>query len=247
MRIALLSDIHGNLLALEAVLADLRLQGADRVANLGDNLSGPLLPRETAQCLMAQTDWIQLAGNHERQLLSLTPDRMGPSDAYARGQLGTAELEWLRTLPASARPAPDVLLCHGTPQSDLVYFLETVAHGRTRQAGATEVEDRLRDEAAALVACGHTHVPRAMRSRRGQCLVNPGSVGLQAYEDSHPEPHSVETGSTDARYAIVERGAGGRWNVTLRSVPYDHGAMARIAEQHGRPDWAHALRTGRAT
>ena len=53
MRIALVSDIHGNLPALEAVAADIRRRGADRVVNLGDNLSGPLLPRETAQWLMA--------------------------------------------------------------------------------------------------------------------------------------------------------------------------------------------------
>ena len=53
MRIALLSDIHGNLAALEAVVADIDRRGADRIVNLGDSLSGPLLPRETAQYLMA--------------------------------------------------------------------------------------------------------------------------------------------------------------------------------------------------
>lgn len=61
MRIALLSDIHGNLAALEAVAADIELRGVDQVANLGDSLSGPLLPLETARFLMAQ-DWIHLAG-----------------------------------------------------------------------------------------------------------------------------------------------------------------------------------------
>ena len=68
MRIAFVSDIHGNLPALEAVAADIHRRGADRVVNLGDNLSGPLLPRETAQWLMA-SDWLSLAGNHERQVL----------------------------------------------------------------------------------------------------------------------------------------------------------------------------------
>lgn len=66
MRIALVSDIHGNLAALEAVAADFKRRGVDAVANLGDSLSGPLLPLETAQFLMAQ-DWTHLAGNHERQ------------------------------------------------------------------------------------------------------------------------------------------------------------------------------------
>ena len=67
MRIALVSDVHGNLLALEAVAADIKRRGADLVVNIGDSLSGPLRPLETAQFLMAQ-DWINLAGNHERQI-----------------------------------------------------------------------------------------------------------------------------------------------------------------------------------
>lgn len=70
MRIAILADIHGNLPALEAVADDLDRRGVDAVVNLGDSLSGPLLPRETAQFLMAR-DWLHLAGNHERQLLTL--------------------------------------------------------------------------------------------------------------------------------------------------------------------------------
>jgi predicted phosphodiesterase len=70
MRIALVSDIHGNLPALEAVLEDTRRRAVSRIVNLGDSLSGPLLPLETARFLMKQ-DWVQLAGNHERQLLEI--------------------------------------------------------------------------------------------------------------------------------------------------------------------------------
>jgi predicted phosphodiesterase len=69
MRIAVVSDIHGNLPALEAVVADIARRGVDAVVNLGDSLSGPLLPLETAQFLMAQS-WTHLAGNHERQVLT---------------------------------------------------------------------------------------------------------------------------------------------------------------------------------
>ena len=68
MRIALVSDIHGNLPALEAVIEDTRRRAVTAVVNLGDSLSGPLLPLDTARFLMKQ-DWVQLAGNHERQLL----------------------------------------------------------------------------------------------------------------------------------------------------------------------------------
>jgi hypothetical protein len=82
----------------------------------------------------------------------------------------------------------------------------------------------------------------------GLLIVNPGSVGLPAYDDAHAYPksryHRVENGSPDARYAVLERAPDG-WVCQLISVPYDHESMAALADQRGRPDWAHALRTGR--
>jgi hypothetical protein len=79
-------------------------------------------------------------------------------------------------------------------------------------------------------------------------IVNPGSVGLPAFEDDHPHPfssfHRIENGSPDARYAVLEK-SDGRWRCELISVPYDHESMALLAEQRQRHDWAHALRTGR--
>jgi len=242
MRLALLSDIHGNLAALEAVAADLRRRGVDQVVNLGDSLSGPLLPRETAQFLMAQ-GWLHLAGNHERHLLTQSVEQMGPSDAYAFSQLTTPEFDWISSLPPSVRLTPDVFLCHGSPRSDVEYFLETLEEGVVRQATAAEVETRLTSEIASLVACGHTHVARVVQTQRGQRVVNPGSVGQPAYDDTHPVAHVIETGSPDARYAIVERSRDG-WCVSLLSVPYDHQSMAQLAKLRGRPEWEHALLTG---
>lgn len=245
MRIALVSDIHGNLAALEAVAADLRRRGVDRVVNLGDNLSGPLLPRETAQYLMA-SGWTHLAGNHERQLLAITPERPGgASDAYAREQLGAAELAWLRGLQPQLRLSEEVFVCHGTPRSDCEYFLDSVAGATASMclANSAEIAERLAGEASPVIACGHTHVPRSLRSAAGQLLINPGSVGLQAYEDDHPVYHRMELGSSDARYAIIERRAEG-WVSELLAVPYDHRSMATLAAQRGRSDWERALLTG---
>jgi predicted phosphodiesterase len=242
MRIALLTDVHGNLAALEAVIEDLGHRGVDTVVNLGDGLSGPLLPRETAQTLMAQ-DWLHLAGNHERQLLTLGPDERGPSDAYAYSRLTPVELEWIATLRPSAPFGEDVLLCHGTPGSDCEYLLETPIPGGLRLATPEEIEERLGGAEARVVACGHSHVPRAVRTRSGQLVLNPGSVGLPAYDAEHPLPHVVETGSPDARYAILEK-RGDRWIPELIAVPYDHEAMARLARLRGRDDWERALRTG---
>lgn len=243
MRLALLSDIHGNLPALEAVVAELQARDVDAVINLGDSLSGPLLPRETAAFLMAQREWTQLAGNHERQLLTVSAERRGASDAYAHAQLDAPVFDWMRGLTDCRPYGDDVLLCHGTPRSDLEYFLETVTADGVRAAEPAEVDARLGTVMAQLVACGHTHVPRVARSAPGTLIVNPGSVGLPAYDDTHPWPHVIENGSPDARYAIAER-IDGCWNVSLIAVPYDFEPMARLAEKNGRSDWAMALRTG---
>jgi predicted phosphodiesterase len=245
MRIAVLSDIHGNLAALEAVVGDLERRGVDAVVNLGDSLSGPLLPLETARFLMAR-DWTQLAGNHERQLLTLAPEERGPSDAYAHSRLGEREFSWMAALPSSEAFDPEVFLCHGTPSSDVTYFLESVEGSRVRPATREETADRLGECRAPVVLCGHTHVARSVRSARGPLLVNPGSVGLQAFDDDRPHFHVVENGSPDARYAIIEK-KGAAWASLLVSVPYDYGAMAELARKRERPDWDLALRTGYVT
>jgi len=251
VRIAFISDIHGNLPALDAVLADIAARNVELIVNLGDIVSGPLWPLATAQRLMA-LDLPTIRGNHERQLLTLPHERMGASDAFAAATLGEAEREWLRSLPATRWLSDDVLCCHGTPGSDLQYFLESVmpdfgmrGSPGIRAASAGEVSERLGDGAdAALVACGHTHVPRIMRAECGTLIVNPGSVGLQAYDDHHPHRHVVETGSPHARWALVERGSHGEWSAALQATAYDWNVAARRAHANGRDDWAGALATG---
>ncbi len=242
MCIALLSDVHGNLAALEAVIADLERRSVDAVVDLGDLVSGPLCPRETAARLRA-TGWLHLAGNHERQLLTRPPESLGASDAHARAELGPDWLDWLATLPPSFCWSDDLFLCHGTPASDLVYLLETVDRGHARLALPEEIEERLGGASAAVVACGHTHIPRCVRRADGRLLVNPGSVGLQAYVGDYPHLHAMETGSPDARYAVLERRREG-WQCELVAVPYDSRDMARLAAERGRPEWEHALLHG---
>jgi predicted phosphodiesterase len=246
MRFAAISDIHGNLPALDAVLADIAQAGVDMTVNLGDILSGPLWVAETADRLMA-LELPTISGNHERQLLTLPRERMGPSDAHAATLLDERRRAWLAWLPTSLRLSDEVLCCHGTPDSDLVYFLETVTPDGLRAATQAEAGERagaaLHDVPNGLILCGHTHVPRVMRLADGRLVVNPGSVGLQAYDDAHPHPHVVENGSPHARYALLTRGDAG-WQVELRSVPYDAEPAAQVAERRGRPDWADALRSG---
>jgi predicted phosphodiesterase len=243
VRIALVSDIHGNRWALEAVLDHAAGQRVDAVWNLGDILSGPLDVVGTADLLMS-LDLPTVRGNHERQLLACAERPGGPSDQHAFEQTSARHRDWLAGLPAALTPAPGVLLCHGTPRDDLERFCDTVDGDRLRLATRAEVEDRLPADAPALVACGHTHVARVV-SARGTLVVNPGSVGLQAYEDDHPSHHFVDGGSPHAQYAVIEAGAGG-WQVSQHRVAYDWSAAAALAAHNGRPDWAHALATGYA-
>lgn len=242
MRLALLADIHGNLAALEAVVEDLQRRQVDKVVNLGDHASGPLLPAETVRFLMTQ-DWVMLAGNHERQLLTIPPESQGASDRYAHGQLTADQLAWLSTQTSSMAYGDDLWLCHGTPASDSEYFLESVDAAGARVATADEIRQRLGQVTASVVACAHSHIPRCVRSDAGQLVVNPGSVGLPAYDDDQPCPHVMASGSPDARYAVLER-RDGAWSCQLIAIPYDHEDMARLAQQRGRDDWAMALRTG---
>ncbi len=242
MKIAAVSDIHGNLPALEAVLADIGRRGVDLVVNLGDILSGPLLPRETADRLM-ELDFPTISGNHERQVLYMDPDDMGASDRYARDAITTAQRDWMRALPPVMRPAADVFMCHATPQNDVDCYLEDLVDGELRPAPLRAIEERTGSCDAALILCGHSHIPRLAQLHSGQIIVNPGSVGIQAYEGHHPGPHTVEVGSPHARYAIAERSAG-TWTVEFIAVPYDWETAARLAQERGREDWVRALRTG---
>ncbi|AYO77776.1 metallophosphoesterase [Sphingobium yanoikuyae] len=243
VKIAVLSDIHGNIDALDAVLADLAARNVDLCVNLGDILSGPLFPCETADRLMAM-DLPTIRGNHERQLLTLAPDRMGASDRATHDLLAPRHRDWIAGLPETLWLTDEMLMVHGTPGSDIDYWLETVEPTGLRAATEVEVEARAGDVVAPLILCGHTHVPRIHRRADGGLVVNPGSVGLPGYEDDRPWPHKVETGSPEARYALVEQTADG-WHAEIMLVAYDAERAAATADARGRPDWARALRTGR--
>jgi diadenosine tetraphosphatase ApaH/serine/threonine PP2A family protein phosphatase len=243
MRFAAIADVHGNYLALEAVLADIRAQGIGDIVHLGDMASGPLDARRTMDALMA-LDAVHVLGNHDRYLIDRPPEKMGSWDRPAHAQLEARHLDWLRAVPRTAVFRGQVFLCHATPDNDEIYWLETVLpDGAVRISSLETIEKYAHGITQSLILCAHTHLARAVRLRDGRLIVNPGSVGSPGYRDVHPFPHVVEAGTPDARYAILEPAVGG-WSVTFRHVPYDHEAMAALARKNGQPELASALATG---
>lgn len=242
MKLAAISDIHGNLGALEAVLADIGRRGADVIVNLGDILSGPLHPPETADLLM-RMNLPTIRGNHERQLLETEPAAMGPSDAHAHATLRPEHMAWIAGLPKTMHLTDDVFLCHGIPTSDFIYFLDSVDSHGARAATPEEIAERAGDVDAELILCGHTHVPRLARLADGRLVVNAGSVGLQAFDWDYPSPHKMQNGTPHARYVMVEKSPAG-WQAEIIAVAYDWERAARQAEKNDRPEWALGLRTG---
>ena len=243
MRIAVIADIHGNLIALEAVLADIAREKPDLIVDLGDCVSGPLWPRETME-LLATLKFSTVRGNHDRQVATLAPETMGASDRYAYGELEVRHLEHLRTLPVSLRVAPEVLAFHATLHRDDLYLMDAVVDGRLARAGMADIGKRLGPTAARVILCGHSHRPDAVRLANGALIVNPGSVGCPAYDDpSHPA-HVSEAGTPHARYAVIDIRPHGDVDVAFKALSYPHEVAARRAEANGRPEWAYALRTG---
>jgi predicted phosphodiesterase len=245
-RIAFIADVHGNLPALESVAADIAARGISHVVNLGDHASGPLWPRETIEFLMGQS-WVNISGNHDRQVVFDDPASHGASDQYAFARLTDDQKQWLSALPQTVSiDDGHIVGCHGRPTDDQSYLLETPEHGRLRLATLKEVKTRLGDTNAQVVFCAHSHIPRLVHVQDGIIAVNPGSVGLQAYQIDGLDPHIGETGSPLARYAFLES-KGRDWRITFVAVQYDHAAAVRQAAANDRADWAFALRTGYAS
>lgn len=206
--LGLLYDVHGNLAALEAVLADADRAGADRWLLGGDYaLFGPAPAATVERLRELDADWIR--GNGERWTANPTeaPDDEIVQEAIAscRDELGAAEVDELASLsPTLERDG--VLYCHASPASDVRSFWP--------RAGDDE-EELLAGVTASRVVFGHTHLPFRRRAEGGVELVNPGSVGMPF--DGDPR----------AAYALVTD----EGDLEHRRVPYDHEASAAAVRE----------------
>jgi predicted phosphodiesterase len=242
MRIAVIADIHGNMPALEAVLADILSRDVSRTINLGDCVSGPLWPREVCNLLMA-SDNLTIRGNHDRWVSAPDPARMGASDRYAYHQLNADHRHWLRALPTSADADHGILACHGTPTNDNQYLIEETLERRLVRSPASTIRARLGDVRARVVLCGHSHQQHLVQLSDGPVIFNPGSVGCPSYDDLGYDPHVWEAGSPHARYGILVIDEQ-RVSVEMIAIPYDWKSASARAMKNGRPEWAYGLQTG---
>ena len=234
MTVAVISDVHGNAWALDAVLADAQARGANAFLDLGDTLDGPLDPCGTADRLMA-LGALTVRGNHDRLMLER-------ADETEHAALRPEHLDWLAGFPAVAEHE-DIVLFHAAPRDDLTCLLEDLDPEGTHERDVAEVAALLDGIDAPLILCGHTHTPRLVELPGGRRVLNPGSVGLQAFRMHGPEPWAIGTGSPHARYALLHR-EDGRWRPEPRVVAYDWAAAVAAARAAGREDWAMPLETG---
>lgn len=232
-RVAVLSDIHGVLPALEAVLAEPDVGAADRIVLTGDITAGPQ-PAQVLDLLAGLGDrvvWI--SGNADRELLEYRrgqrdtiPDPIGP---WAAAQLREDHLDLLGSLPRSltlsVNGLGEVLFCHATPRDD-----EEIVLVDSRLDRWEEVFDGL-GAGIRTVVCGHTHMP-FVRLAHGRLVINPGSVGM---------PY----GRTGAHWALLGPG------VDLRTTHFDlRAAATRLGRESAFPgitDWADYFLHARAT
>lgn len=215
MRIAVISDVHGNAYALEAVLRDLKDTAPDLIFNLGDQIEGCTDPARAA-ALQAELGATEVRGNNEEKLWPggrRTPLTLAVG-AWLEAQVSPAQRDRLAALPLSAR-VEGVLACHGTPDSawDSLLWVWDMAGGFYRSRDPRELRRMVQPLGAEVVLCGHTH--RAGATRVGDTLVvNCGAVSDQV--DGDPR----------ARWTLLER-RGPHWNVDFRAVAYDvAGAVA---------------------
>jgi predicted phosphodiesterase len=245
MRLAVISDVHGNLLALEAVIADIGARGVDATINLGDCVTGPLWPGETAEYLAALA-FPTVRGNHDRWMLDGETNDLAETDRFVRAVLSDEQRHALHALPPTIEIRDDILAVHGTPTDDCTFLTEEVYHHRIIPVAREVIRDRLGAATSrAAVLCGHSHRQSVTQMPGGPLILNPGSVGCPVFADV-PTASSLEPRSPHARYAILTR-RGDRWAAEFYALDYDWDRAALRAEECGFPKWAEALATGAVT
>jgi putative phosphoesterase len=241
-RIALISDIHGNEIALRSVIRSIREHGADEVVCLGDVATLGVAPSEVLDILRLE-GCPCIAGNHDDYLLGgpledghATTSVLRDAILWCRDVISSPQLEFVRsfeeglTVPLGKQHT--LQLFHGSPSSNLVNLLPDTS--------SSELDNLLGQGCSAVMAGGHTHI-QMLRQHHGALLINPGSVGAPFREYPVSGPPTI---LPHAEYAIVEA-RGADINVSMHRVALDRVALARAAAASKNPlasDLAQAYR-----
>lgn len=224
IKIAVISDIHGNKLSLEEVLKDAKNQGCTKIFCLGDvTLAGPQ-PLETTDFVMQQ-DWTIIQGNtdmyignYSEKVFALIQEKF-PVMANAMADdvniLKEKHLNWLKSLPASLEITVEgvkIMLVHGSVRANDENIYPNMS--------IEKIEEMLAGTDADLILCGHTHIPCGYQTRNNQTLINVGSVGRPMTEDAIP------------CYAVISVN-GEEFSAEHRFVKYDNKKAAKMLMNRG--------------
>ena len=238
MRIALISDIHANLPALEAVLKDIRSLGTDQIIFLGDAATNGPHPKETLDLLQA-LNCVCILGNHDAAMLE--PARASelqiaasilPTLEWSLGHLSETNFKFLHTFRPNHKVKFDdalTLLCfHASPRSNTELILSTTAD--------ENLSGILSGRSEQILTGGHTHI-QMFRQHEEQVIINPGSVGnafVAAYIPGGETPRLLPW----AEYALINAENGG-WSADLHRVQFDTKAVqqAVVAGDNPSREW----------
>ena len=223
MKIAVISDIHGNMQALDSVLKDIKSQKCEKILCLGDlALAGPQ-PDKVIDFIKEQKDWEVIQGNTDKLIGDFHPaladelkskfEVMGNALEYDVNSLTQEQKEYLKNLPAQKTFMIDgvkILAVHGSPRRNN----EDILPDRPIK----EIEEILKNADADLIFCGHTHIPCGYQTTHKQTVVNAGSVGRPMTEDAKP------------CYVVTEI-ENGKFSIEHRFVDYNRNLAAELLMQ----------------
>lgn len=248
MRIAIYSDVHGNLTALQTVLVDIKKQAPDLIAFAGDMCWMGARPKACLELAKSETD-IFVYGNTDEFIHSPRPlpddasdeerqrwENFNQTAAWLREQLGPEHVGWLQRLPFSHRigstavPADDLLIVHANPLNvnGVIYptaeFQQEKLGEVQKAQGDEELRPLLESTSAGIIAFGHIHIPN-VRHWGDMVLANISSVNLPGDGDKR------------AKYGLLTWRKGEGWTVEMRHVDYNLQQEREIISFVKPPNW----------
>ena len=232
-RIAILSDIHGDTRALEAVIADARALGATEYWLLGDILLPGPGREDIFELLDAIPITVAVRGNWDDCLLEALDGEYGLEDPqeiqllrltqYLMEGLDPKRIDWLRSLPLVEKKEVNGIrfsLTHNLPEKNY--------GGDLRPANVTENFDQLLDDQTDMAIYGHVHKQLLRYGSQGQQILNPGTIGMPYFDWEPIQNHR-------AQYALIDVEEDGVTNLQFRKVAYDYEAELQDAKDKGLP------------